>query len=45
LTVQHPGEGGSVEEPRSHWPDGGDAAPRSSLIAIHPEDAARKVGE
>jgi uncharacterized protein len=45
LALQHPGEGGSLEEPRSHWPDGGDSAPRSSLIAIHPKDAARKIGE
>ncbi|MDX1561293.1 MAG: PhoX family phosphatase [Gammaproteobacteria bacterium] len=42
LTVQHPGAGGSLEEPTSHWPDGGDAQPRSSLIAIRPADAAAR---
>jgi secreted PhoX family phosphatase len=41
LTVQHPGSGGTVEEPRSRWPDG--AAPRGSLIAIRVIDG-RKVG-
>jgi hypothetical protein len=45
LTVQHPGAGGSAEQPTSHWPDGGDAAPRSSVVAIAPVDRARKVGE
>jgi uncharacterized protein len=45
LTVQHPGSGGSVEEPISRWPDGGDAAPRASLIAVYPQDPARKLGE
>ena len=44
LTVQHPGSGGTVEAPISTWPDGGDAAPRSSLVAIYAEDAGRKVG-
>ena len=34
LTVQHPGSGSSIEEPSSHWPDGADSQPRSSLIAI-----------
>jgi hypothetical protein len=43
LTLQHPGSGGTVEEPRSHWPDGGERAPRASLIAIRAIDG-RKVG-
>ena len=43
LSIQHPGEGGSVEEPISHWPDGGDAAPRPSLVAITPTDPTRKL--
>ena len=34
LSIQHPGEGGSVVEPRSHWPDGPGTQPRSSVIAI-----------
>ena len=32
--VQHPGEDGGT----SHWPDGGNAVPRSSIIAIQRED-------
>ncbi|HEU0221812.1 MAG TPA: PhoX family phosphatase, partial [Paracoccaceae bacterium] len=31
--IQHPGEEGN-----SHWPEGGDAAPRSAIIAIRRED-------
>ena len=34
LSIQHPGEGGSVAEPRSRWPDGPGTQPRSSVIAI-----------
>jgi secreted PhoX family phosphatase len=44
LSVQHPGTGGSAAAPASHWPDGGTAAPRSSLIAIYPEDPSRTLG-
>lgn len=38
LSVQHPGEGGSLENLRSHWPDGGTAVPRASVIAIRKQD-------
>ena len=31
--IQHPGEKGN-----SHWPDGGNAVPRSSIVAINRED-------
>ena len=41
LGIQHPGEGGSVEAPSSHWPDGGGAAPRPSVVGICPEDPRR----
>lgn len=35
LCVQHPGETSqSMEALTSHWPDGGDAIPRSSVLAI-----------
>ncbi len=35
LSVQHPGETSpSAEELSSHWPEGGDAIPRPSIIAI-----------
>ncbi|HEY0940066.1 MAG TPA: PhoX family phosphatase [Steroidobacter sp.] len=37
ISIQHPGEGGSTAEPRSHWPDGGDSQPRASVIAIRKE--------
>ncbi|MDB4837750.1 PhoX family phosphatase [Marinomonas sp.] len=35
ISVQHPGEKGN-----SHWPDGGESVPRSSVIAISREDGA-----
>ncbi|MCS6947082.1 MAG: DUF839 domain-containing protein, partial [Steroidobacteraceae bacterium] len=38
LCIQHPGEGGSVDAPISHWPDGGTAPPRSALIALRRDD-------
>jgi secreted PhoX family phosphatase len=38
ISIQHPGEGGTTAEPRSHWPDGGTSQPRSSVIAIRKED-------
>ncbi len=38
LSVQHPGEGGSVTKPTSHWPDGAGTQPRSSVIAVRKED-------
>ena len=35
LSVQHPGEySPNLEELTSHWPDGGDAIPRSAVVAI-----------
>jgi secreted PhoX family phosphatase len=42
INVQHPGSGSSIEEPNSHWPDGGDAQPRSSLIAIRSTDPLKR---
>ena len=44
LTLQHPGEAGSATNPQSHWPDGGEAAPRPSVVAIEPEARGRKFG-
>jgi hypothetical protein len=38
LSIQHPGEGGSVDAPTSHWPDGGALPPRSALIAVRRDD-------
>jgi uncharacterized protein len=38
LSIQHPGEGGTVLEPTSHWPDGPGTLPRSSVIAVRKED-------
>jgi len=38
LSIQHPGEGGTLTQPRSSWPDGAGQPPRSSVIAIRRED-------
>jgi len=38
LSIQHPGEGGTVDAPRSHWPDGSDLPARSALIAVRRKD-------
>jgi hypothetical protein len=34
VNIQHPGEGGTLAAPISHWPDGGNSRPRSATIAI-----------
>lgn len=44
LSIQHPGEGGTVAEPRSRWPDGPGTQPRSSVIAITREGGGRVGG-
>jgi secreted PhoX family phosphatase len=41
LSIQHPGEGGHVLAPTSHWPDGGISQPRPSVIAVRREDGGR----
>jgi secreted PhoX family phosphatase len=38
LSIQHPGEGGTVEAPVSHWPDGGGLPARSAVVAIERDD-------
>jgi len=40
LSIQHPGEGGTLEKPRSHWPDGNGMPARAALLAIEREDGA-----
>jgi len=45
LTVQHPGEPGSLAAPVSHWPDGGTAVARSSLLAIEPGGSDARLGD
>lgn len=40
LSIQHPGEGGSVDEPISHWPDGQGLPARSAVIAVSREDGS-----
>ncbi len=40
LSIQHPGEGGTVDAPVSHWPDGGGLPARSAVIAVSREDGA-----
>jgi secreted PhoX family phosphatase len=37
LSIQHPGESGTLASPQSHWPDGAGLPPRSSVIAIRKE--------
>ncbi|TLW93320.1 PhoX family phosphatase [Saccharomonospora piscinae] len=34
VAVQHPGEGGTPENPQSHWPDGGNSPARPSIVAV-----------
>jgi secreted PhoX family phosphatase len=34
LCIQHPGEGGSLADPISQWPDGPSHVPRPSLVAL-----------
>jgi len=34
LCIQHPGEGGSLADPVSQWPDGAGHVPRPSLVAL-----------
>jgi len=38
LSIQHPGEGGTVDAPISHWPDGDNLPARSAVVAISRED-------
>ena len=38
LTIQHPGEGGTLARPLSHWPGRPGEVPRPSLIALRRED-------
>ena len=38
LSIQHPGEGGTVDRPVSHWPDGNGLPPRSAVVALSRED-------
>lgn len=38
LSIQHPGEGGTVDSPVSHWPDGKGLPARSAVIAVSRED-------
>jgi secreted PhoX family phosphatase len=33
VAIQHPGEGGTLEKPRSRWPDG-EGAPRPAVVAV-----------
>jgi uncharacterized protein len=41
LSIQHPGEGGTTADPRSHWPDGPGTQPRASVIAVRKERGGR----
>lgn len=41
LSVQHPGEGGTLSRPVSDWPDGGGRPPRPSVIAVRRRGGGR----
>lgn len=38
LSIQHPGEGGTVSDSLSHWPDGGNLVARPTVIAVRRQD-------
>lgn len=38
LAIQHPGSGGTVDSPVSHWPDGEELPARSAVIAVTRKD-------
>jgi secreted PhoX family phosphatase len=38
LGIQHPGEGGTVDKPISHWPDGDGLPARAALVVIERRD-------
>ena len=38
LSIQHPGEGGTLDKPRSHWPDGNGLPARAASVAVERED-------
>ncbi|MCP5329294.1 MAG: PhoX family phosphatase [Steroidobacteraceae bacterium] len=40
LSIQHPGEGGTIDNPVSDWPDGHGLPARSGLVALTREDGA-----
>jgi secreted PhoX family phosphatase len=44
--IQHPGEGGTISNPTSRWPDGGSTVAKSAVIAIYKTTPAgpRAVG-
>ncbi|MGC4192331.1 MAG: PhoX family phosphatase, partial [Thermomicrobiales bacterium] len=37
VSIQHPGEGGSFEEPTTHWPDG-EGSPRPTVVLVTKND-------
>ena len=43
VAVQHPGEGGTVEQPLSHWPDGG--VPRPAVVSVWHSDRDKRIGD
>ncbi len=42
-SIQHPGEGGTYEEPTSQWPTG-DGPPRPSVVVITASSGIAKIG-
>jgi secreted PhoX family phosphatase len=44
VSVQHPGEGGTLDAPVSLWPDG-EVAPRPTVVLITNDDPTAMVGK
>lgn len=44
IAIQHPGQGGTLAAPTSHWPDGNGLPPRPSLIAVSKQRGNRRIG-
>jgi hypothetical protein len=44
VSVQHPGEGGTIEEPVSLWPDG-EVTARPTVVLITNDDPTQRVGQ
>ena len=41
LSIQHPGEDGTLAAPRSTWPDGPGHVPRPSVVVLRREDGGK----
>ena len=44
VSVQHPGEGGTIDDPVTLWPTG-EGTPRPSVVLITPDNGTARVGQ